>query len=146
MKAVKYLFALWAGVLLYALLTFTFGSRGIYAYEQLQSEQSKQEANIETLRLMNQDLENVMNSLLYDRDTLAVYAREQGFATAQEKFIRIVGLNTSQKIKNSAGEVVFAAKPQHINDQTLRIIAFCIGISIFICFAFFDVFKLLRQR
>ena len=146
MKAVKYLFALWAGVLIYALLSFIFGARGISAYSQLQTEQSKQLVNIENLKLINHELEDTMNSLLYDKDTLAVFARDQGYASRQERFIRIVGLGGNQKIKFSTGEVVVAAEPQYIPDQTIRIIAFCTGITIFICMAFFDALRFLRER
>ena len=146
MKAVKYLFALWAGVLMYALLAFVFGAKGLSAYHQLQNEQARQEANIENLRQINRELENTMNSLLFDRDTLAVFAREQGFATRQERFIRIVGLGGYQKTRTSVGELVVAAAPQHISNLTLKIIAFCTGITILICMAVFDLMKFIRER
>ena len=146
MKAVKYLFALWAGVLIYASLSVAFGARGVSAYHQLQSEQKKQETNIENLKLINRELEETMNSLLYDEDTLAIFAREQGYASRQERFIRIVGLGGYQKTRTSAGEVVVAADPQHIADQVLRIIAFCMGITVFFCMAVFDFMKFLRER
>ena len=146
MRAVKYLFALWAGVLIYALLSVVFGAMGFSAYRQLENEQKKQEANIETLRLTNRELENTMNSLLYDKDTLAIYARGQGYASRNERFIRIVGLGTSQKIRNSAGGIVKAADPQYISDRTLRIIASCTGLTILICMAIFDMMRQLRER
>ena len=143
---VKYLFALWAGVLVYALLAFTFGAKGLSAYQQLQSEHSQQTANIENLRLINRELENTMNSLLYDRDTLAVFAREQGYATRQERFIRIVGLGGYQKTRTSAGELLIAASPQHIPDKIMIIIAFCTGMTILLCMVAFDLMKFLRER
>ena len=146
MKAGKYLFALWAGVLIYALLSGIFGARGLSAYHQLQSEEKRQETNIENLKLINRELENTMNSLLYDRDTLTVFAREQGYASRQERFIRIIGLGGNQKTRTSAGELVVAVEPQYIPDRSLRIIAFCTGITIFICMAFFDFLKSLRER
>ena len=142
----KYLFALWAGVLIYALLAFSFGSRGVSAYRQLQNEQARQEANIENLRLINRELENTMNSLLHDEDTLTVFARELGYATGQERFIRIVGLGGYQQTRTTAGEVVFAALPQHIPNVTLRIIAFFMGMTILVCMAIFDFMKILRER
>jgi len=92
MRAVKYLFALWTGILIYALFSVLFGAGGLSAYRQLQAELVRQEANIESLIMINSELENTVNSLLYDRDTLAVFAREQGYASRQERFIRIVGL------------------------------------------------------
>jgi len=146
MKVVKYLFAIWAGILIYASLAVVFGAKGVSAYNQLQSEQKRQEANIEDLKLINRDLEETVNSLLYDKDTLAIFAREQGYASQQERFIRVVGLGGYQKAKTSAGEVLVVADPQHIADRTLRIIAFCTGISIFFCMAVFDFMKFLRER
>ena len=146
MRAVKYLFALWAGVLIYASLSAIFGAMGLSAYHQLENEQKKQEANIETLKLTNRELEDTMNSLLYDKDTLAVYARGQGYASRDERFIRIVGLGTSQKIKNSPGGILTIADPQYIPDRTLRIIAVCTGFTLFICMAAFDMMRFLRER
>ena len=146
MKAVKYLFALWAGILIYALLAVLFGARGFSAYRQLQGEQKRQESNIDDLKLISRELENSVNSLLYDKDTLAVFAREQGYASRQERFIRIVGLGGTQKTRTFAGEVIIAAEPQYIPDRTLRIIAFCTVISIFVCMVVFDFMKFLRER
>ena len=143
---VKYLFAIWAGVLVYTLLALSFGSRGISAYNQLLSEQARQESNMENLSLINRELENTMNSLLHDEDTLAVFARELGYATGQERFIRIVGLGGYQQTRTSAGEVVFAASPQYIPNLFLRIIAFFTGITIFVSMAFFDFMKIVRER
>ena len=146
MKAVKYLFAIWAGVLIYASLSFVFGAKGISAYRQLQNEQKKQEANINDLKLIHRDLENTVNSLLYDKDTLAIFAREQGYASRDERFIRVVGLGGYQKAKNLAGEVFIAADPQYVADRTLRIIALSAAISVFFCIAVFDFMKFLRER
>ena len=146
MKFVKYLFALWAGVLIYASLSFIFGDRGLSAYHQLHAEKNKQEANIENLRLIQAELEDAVNSLLYDTDTLAVLAREQGYASRQERFIRIVGLGTYQKTRTGAGEVVIAIEPQYIPDQTLKIIAFCMTITLLISMAVFDFMKILREE
>ncbi|MCL2232334.1 MAG: septum formation initiator family protein [Treponema sp.] len=146
MSVVKYLFAIWAGVLIYAVLSLSFGARGFLAYSQLQYEQARQEANIEELRLINQELEHTMSALLHDEDTVAVFARELGYATAQERFIRIVGLGGYQQTRTAAGEVVFATLPQYVPNLVLRIIAFFTGISILICMLFFDFMKILKNE
>ena len=146
MKAAKYLFALWAGVLVYASLAFLFGAMGISAYNQLEKEQKKQEVNIENLQLINHELGNTVNSLLYDKDTLTIYAREQGYASAKEHFIRIVGLGGRRNTRNSAGDITVAADPQYVPDRTLRIIASCTAISLLICMAAFDLMKSLREH
>ena len=146
MKVLKYLFALWAGVLVYASLAAAFGAKGFSAYNQLENELIKQEANIENLKLINLELEDTVNTLLYDKETLTVFAREQGYATRQERFIRIVGLGFNQKTSVYAGEVVYAAEPQYTSERTIRIISFFAGITILICMAAFDLMKYLRYH
>jgi cell division protein FtsB len=146
MNAAKYIFAFWAGVLIYALLTLILGPKGFSAYRQLEKEQEKQAANVENLKILNRDLGNDMNSLLYDKDTMTVYAREQGYASLNERFIRIVGLGVNQKNRSHVGGVVTAAEPQYSSDRTLRIIALSAGITIFICIAISDFLKNLREK
>jgi len=146
MKAAKYLFSVWAGVLLYALLFAISGPRGVSAYRQLENERKKQESNIESLKQINRELEDTVNSLLYDEDALAVYARERGYAAENERFIRIVGLGVNQKSQISTGRAIFAEEPQYVPDRTLIIIAFCTGASVFVCMVLFDVLKHLRER
>jgi len=146
MNVAKYLFSVWAGVLVYALLFAVSGPRGVSAYRQLENEQKRQELNIESLKQTNHELENTVNSLLYDKDTLAVYAREQGYAAENERFVRIVGLGVNQKSRISTGKVIFAEAPQHSPERTLIVIAFCAGVSVFICMVLFDILRHLRER
>jgi cell division protein FtsB len=142
----KYLFALWAGVLIYVTLSSTFGSKGVFAQHQLVREQERQEANIARLAEINRELENTMNSLLYDRDTLTVYAREQGYASSSERFIRVVGLGATPRIRTYPGNVVVLALPQYTPDQIIRIIALCTGIAILVCMVIFDILRFLKER
>ena len=146
MKMTKYLFSLWAGVLIYASLFLIFGDKGLSTHRQLENEQKKQEANIEYLKLINQDLDEAMNSLLYDKDTLAVYAREQGYASSREKFIRIVGLGVNQKNITFPGKAIAAAEPQYTQEKTIMMVAFCAGASVFLCMVVFDILKLFRDN
>jgi len=141
----KYLFSLWTGVLIYASLFMLSGAKGYSALRQLENEQKKQEANIEYLKSINQELEDTMNALLYDKDTLAVYAREQGYASPQEKFMRIVGLGVNQKNKTFPGKAIAVAEPQYVQDNIIMMIAFCSGASIFLCMVVFDILKLFRD-
>jgi len=146
MNAAKYLFALWAGVVVYTSLSVLLGSAGLSAYRQLELEQKKQETNIENLKLINRELEKTVNSLLYDRDTLAMYARELGYASRDERFIRVVGLGISQKPGAQVGQTLNVTEPRFFPDSTLKIIAFCSGAAIFLCMALFDFLKFLSQR
>ncbi|MDR1863926.1 MAG: septum formation initiator family protein [Treponema sp.] len=145
MRAIKYLAAFWVGAVVYVSFSISSGPAGLSAYRQLEDERDKQLANIEALELANRELETMKDSLLYDRDTLAVYAREQGFAGSEEKFIRIVGLEGVQKSRSSPGLVVSAAAPQYITQRNLQILSFCIAVSILICMGAYDLLQFLRS-
>jgi cell division protein FtsB len=145
-NVLKYLFAVWAGLLIYSLLAFSFGPRGIMAYNHLRGEQTRQETNMERLWQINLELENTMSALLHDRDTLAVFARELGYAAPGERFIRIVGLGGYQQPVSAAGEVAFASRPQYIPNTIAMIIALFTGITILVSMLIFDVMKSLRGR
>jgi len=145
MRLVKYLFALWAGLLVYVLLAVIFGPHGFISYNQLEREKEKLEANILSLRQINRELEDSVNSLLYDRDVLALYAREQGYARVEERFIRIVGLGVNSNSRISAGDPFFAAEPEYTDGRLLRILAFSTGLTILLCMALFDFLRYLKE-
>jgi len=145
-NVLKYLFAVWVGFLIYSLLAYSFGPRGIMAYRHLRNEQTRQEANMEDLWRINLELENTMSSLLHDRDTLTVFARELGYAAPNERFIRIVGLGGYQQPVTVAGEVAFATRPHYIPNIILKIIAVFTGATILISMLAFDIMKIMRGR
>jgi cell division protein FtsB len=146
MRAAKYLIALWVGVLIYALSSATSGAMGFGAYRQLEVERDKEKANIEELMLINRDLENAKDALLYDRDTLAVYAREQGFAKSDERFIRIVGLGNTPKMMTSPGRTAAAIPPEHTSDRFLHIFSFCAALTVLVCFGAYDFLNYLKNN
>jgi cell division protein FtsB len=145
MRAIKYLAALWVGAAVYAVFSITSGPVGLSAYHQLEDERDRQLVNIEALELTNQELENTRNALLYDKDTLTLYAREQGFASPDEKFIRIVGFESAQKPKSSPGLVAPAAPPQYVPHRNLRIFSFCAALSVLICMGAYDLLMYLKS-
>lgn len=65
---------------------------GFSAYRQLEAERERQWENMKALGAINEKLENTKNSLLYDRDTITVYARQLGYSKENERLVRIVGL------------------------------------------------------
>jgi len=146
MRVVKYLFAVWTGVLIYTSISLLFGAMGFSAYRQLQIEEAKQEANIKALQQINMELEATMNSLLFDQDTITIFAREQGYVARGERFIRIAGLGFNQRVRTSPGEFVPAAPPQYFPNQTIRLIALGITFAMIVSMAVFDVLKYYRER
>jgi cell division protein FtsB len=141
MSVVKYLLVLWVAVAVYTGMSFYGGLKGISAYQELAAEQEKQELNMKTLERINQDLENTKNALLYDRDTIRVYARNLGFGEQNEKFVRIVGLGQARNTPPSPGEVVVAEKRQSMTHKTILLISLFAALAVFIPLLVSDILE-----
>jgi cell division protein FtsB len=131
MKIFKYLVALWTAIAVYSVFTFFYGQEGISAYNQLLSENEQQTANIRDLWVLNEELEKTKNNLLYDYDTLLVYARQMGYGYEDERFVRIVGLGNSKNIPAIAGKIYKPKAPDFIPDKNIKIAALCAGLLVF---------------
>jgi cell division protein FtsB len=145
MSLTKYFFAVWIALVFYAVSSFFAGSAGLSAYNQLNSEKSKQIANLNKLHTINEELMGMKEALSYDNDTISVYARELGYGENDEHFIRIVGLNGNPKIPMSPGETFIPATPRSVKDKTLRIISVCIAFSLMLCVGVVDILQFVRE-
>jgi cell division protein FtsB len=134
MKVFKYLMGLWTAIVVYSVFLLLSGPAGFSAYKQLEAERERQRENMKTLDAINEKLENTKNSLLYDRDAVAVYARRLGYGRENERLVRIVGLGGVQNAYTAAGQVYFAGTPDFISDKTIKITALCAGLAAFILF------------
>jgi cell division protein FtsB len=141
MRAVTYLISVWTAVAVYSLCSLFTGAVGLSAYKQLSDERDKQLVNIETLWRRNQELEGAKNALLYDRDTIAIYARDLGYGTETDNFVRIVGLPGAQKQPAAAGDMAIAADPEAVSGKTISIIALAAGLGMFLCLSIADVLR-----
>jgi cell division protein FtsB len=141
MKLVKYLAALWIGVFVYVFLSFFWGAAGVSAYRQLETELDKETANIEALKIINKDLENTKNALLYDKDTLTVYAREHGYALPEERFVRVVGAGNVSRMPLFSGQIAAPVPPEYTPDRVIRIISFFAAVTVLICIGAYDFLK-----
>ncbi|MDR1278736.1 MAG: septum formation initiator family protein, partial [Treponema sp.] len=131
MRPFNYLIALWSAIAVYGISSLLTGAAGLSAYRQLQMDRDRQWANMKDLQRINEELENTKNSLLYDQDTIAVYARSLGYGKNDERFIRIVGLGGLKNPRTAAGQILQAGKPDYISDRTLKIAACCAGLAVF---------------
>jgi cell division protein FtsB len=141
MRACKYLLVLWTAAAVYAFLSLFTGAMGFSAYRELISERDRQRTNMEKLGRINETLENTKNSLLYDRDTISVYARELGYGEKDRRFVRIVGLGGVKRAALTPGEVVRARRPLFTGDKTIKIAALSAGGAVFALFLFLDLFR-----
>jgi cell division protein FtsB len=143
MRVLKYLSPLWVGIVIYSMTVMTMGKIGFQAYGELLHEQDKQWQNLENLNNINQNLTGIRDALKYDGDTIAVYARELGFGSEDERFIRIVGTDIVRSPQISEGELIQVETGDFIEDKTLRIIAVCAAGTLFAILLLIDLLKML---
>jgi cell division protein FtsB len=143
MRFLKYLIAVWTTLVVYTVAAFFTGSTGTLAFTQLSAERDKQRANIEALQNLNQELEGTLNSLKYDPDTIAIYARELGYGAGDEQFVRIVGLAGARKQRTTAGQIIVPRSPGYIPDRILWFFSFCAGT---LALVLLSVSEFMRER
>ncbi|MDR0323573.1 MAG: septum formation initiator family protein [Treponema sp.] len=136
MRIFKYLISLWIAVAVYTLLSFFGGPRGIPAYNYLLSEKDQLLKNIKELEVINEELEKTKNNLLYDHDTLLVYAHQIGYGYKDERFVRIVGLGNIKNTPLVTGKLYTAQNPEFVSDKNIKIAALFAGLLVF-AFLFF---------
>jgi cell division protein FtsB len=127
MRLLKYLFPLWVVIFVYSGLSLFHGSSGFSTYDALVAERDKQLANLESLKKINRELEGDRDALLYDEDTIAVHARELGYGTDNERFIRIAGLSKTMRRQYWVGEIAEARTPPSMDEKTIRTISLVAG-------------------
>jgi len=143
MRIFKYLIGIWTALAVYALFSFLSGPKGLAAYNYFLGERERQWENINELEIINEELENTRNSLLYDDDTLMVQARQMGYGQEDERFVRIVGLANVNTAPAVTGMVYTAHDTEFIADKSIKIAALCAGLLIF---AFFFMLELIESR
>jgi len=137
------LLGIWAAIAVYTFFSFLAGPKGLSAYNYLLSERDRQWDNIKDLRIINQELERTRDNLIYDQDTLLVYARQMGYGHENERIIRIMGLSNIKPAHSETGTKYYAQKPEFILERYIKITAISIGLIIF---AFLIMLEIIDRR
>jgi cell division protein FtsB len=125
------LLPLWLGVVVYTILSFVAGTKGLSAYTQMEDELTRLETNLESLKRVNGDLAGSMNALLYDQDTITAYARELGYGKKGEQFVRIVGITASPERTFYEGSILHSVVPHTLSNEIIRNIALGATLALF---------------
>ena len=141
MNAFKCFTAVWVSIIIYSLLSAFFGAASFSAYEAVSSERDRLAKNMEDLKTINRELEGSLAALQYDSDTIAVYARELGYGTRDERFIRVVGLPVTTKKRVTAGQQILPLIPEPVPDRSIHIISLFAGLFTLILFFTADLRK-----
>jgi cell division protein FtsB len=129
----------WTAVLVYAFFSFVLGQDGLYARKHLEAEHLRLVENQKTLEQTKSDFLKIKDNLTSDRDTLSVYARQLGYGTEDEKFIRIKGLSVAVNTNMPAGRVLYAAGADFIADSVIKMIAAFFALTILVFFLVKDL-------
>ena len=130
----RYLFVPWTMFLIYSFFTAVLGQSGIYARKHLEAELWQLQENQKALEYAHSDFLKIKDSLMYDQDTISVYARQLGYGREGEEFIRIMGLSIANTANTPAGDVLYAADPVFVSDKTIKIISAFFGMVVLVYF------------
>jgi len=139
MRFIQYMFVPWTMVIVYTFFSFFLGQNGLYARKHLEAERIRLMENQKNLEYIHSDFLKIKNNLINDRDTLSVYARQLGYGTKDEQFIRIKGLSVAVNTNMSTGQVLYASTPEFISDTVIKIISAFFGLAVLVFFLIRDV-------
>ena len=139
MHLIRYLLVPWTIVVVYTFFSFFLGQNGLYARKHLEAEQIRLLENQKNLESIQNEFQKTKNNLINDRDTLSVYARQLGYSTGDEQFIRIKGLSVAVNTNMTAGQVVYAVSPEYVSDMVIKIISVFFGLAVLVFFLVKDI-------
>jgi cell division protein FtsB len=132
MNYFRILVSLWVSVAVYTISSIFFGATGIFAMQYLSAERDRLAENLSHLREINVELNGSLDALRYDKDTLALYARDLGYGKDDERFIRIVDLHQVSGNHQKAGEMLIPKRLKTLSEDLLRAISLLTGLSVYI--------------
>ncbi|MCL1815494.1 MAG: septum formation initiator family protein [Treponema sp.] len=139
MKFGKYLLIPWLILAVHTILSVYNGTSGVVPYRELMNERQRILENLEKLQNINRELEGTMDALLYDPEAIRIRARELGYGTSGERFIRIVGLSGGRPAELRPGTIRTAIQPL-LSGKSYRVISLCVGLLFFALFLAGDMF------
>jgi hypothetical protein len=140
MRFMQYMLVPWTIVVVYTFFSFFLGQNGLYAQKHLEAERLRLLENQKTLEYTQKDFLKIKENLLNDHDTLSVYARQLGYGTEDEQFVRIKGLSVAVNTNMPTGQVFYATGPEFVSDTVIKIISLCFGLAVLVFFLIKDAF------
>ncbi|MCL1930672.1 MAG: septum formation initiator family protein [Treponema sp.] len=132
MRLVQYMLVPWTAVVVYTFFSFFLGQNGLYAHKHLEAERQRLIENQKILEHTRQDFEKTKENLMYDGDMISVYARQLGYGTEDEQFIRIKGLSIAINPPMPPGQVLYAVSPDFVSDTVIKVISACFALAVMV--------------
>ena len=120
MKRAKYLTVLFAGTLVYVILSLSLGQNSLKCYSQMEEQKrivSKQKAEIQNI---NTELQLELSALKNDKAVIAAYARKMDYVLDGEKLVKITGLKPYQNQLYDTGSVIRHQDPEYVSEKLCK--------------------------
>jgi hypothetical protein len=152
----KLLGAVWMGVCIHTLLSFTIGAHGKIAYDKLYGQYLRLMNNFTTIQSVNAELNSMgirlgakddgtPNGIPADPETIRVKAWEIGYGQNGDHLIRIVDRTSYDKVPPEAGEAITAFYPKGVPDYFVRATACFFGFVVLMGFCFQDILDFIKD-
>lgn len=135
MRYLRIVLPLFFGTLVYSLLSFSAGPKGIWPFSQLEQEYIRINQNLENLQSLNATLDAQLANLTSDPDTISVYAHELGYIHEGEKLIKLAGFTGGIKRTLISGSALEVRIPKYLPEWICKITGILFG---FLSFFFVD--------
>ncbi|MBO4546207.1 MAG: septum formation initiator family protein [Treponema sp.] len=139
MKTGKYLPALLAGTLAYALLSFFWGQNGVWAQKQLEAQKKIISARTQEIQNINDDLNLEKTAIRDDADVIAAYARKLDYVFPGEKLVKIKGLGAAKGLMYETGSVLKSAPVAYVSEWFCKGAGLAVGLLLAAATFLFDV-------
>ncbi len=121
MGRMKFLFALFAGTLVYTVLSFVAGNNGVLVYNKLVEQKKAIARQTEIIQSINNELNLEYSALLRDKDVIAAYARKLDYVGDDEKLVKVNGLKPAQTELYDTGTILRRKNISCISESVCKI-------------------------
>ncbi len=139
MKRTKYLFVIFAGTLIYVLLSITFGQNSIKCYKYMENQRKLLSVRTNDISNINNELTLELTALKNDKAVIAAYARKLDYLADDEKLVKINGLKFSQNTIYDPGTVLKHTEIGYMSEKLCKLLSLIISIIMLIVFIMYDI-------
>lgn len=136
MKRYQLIFSVFLGTLLYSILSFYVGPRGVWPMSQLIEQKRRISINLDSLYEINQEMNARLQNLSSDPDTISVYAHELGYISEGEQLIKLAGFSGGINRNLFAGSVVVSDEPKYLPEWLCKLLGIIVGITFFLVYSY----------
>ncbi len=137
MKRYKYVLPFFVGTLVYGILSFSVGPRGMIPMARLAEQKTIISGNLASLYVIKEDLNARMQNLSADPDTISVYAHELGYIAEGERLVKLAGFSGGIDRNMAAGTPLTPVLPNYLGEWLCKSFGIIAGLLVFFLFFYY---------